>query len=292
VLRASATTPPLLVLCLLAAPGCTDDSAVDHDADASAEDAREDGDGEGTEDSAGEDAAGDGDGGAACGACHGTPEHPNPPPDLSGASGTTSPGVGAHERHLAESTRHAAVRCTHCHPVPGTVDAAGHVDAERPADVVFSGLAARDCTPRRSGGTCTVYCHGAAMRVAPRDSAAWTTTGTSPCGSCHDLPPAAPHPAAGDCGRCHLEVADESGAIVEGAKHIDSILAAPHGAHIVHLGGDGGPEYACTECHPDGHAYHGPLRDGRTLEDTTVCDPCHAAGTVGPEAWRGYAWGE
>ncbi|MBI5500462.1 MAG: hypothetical protein HY907_09475 [Deltaproteobacteria bacterium] len=72
---------------------------------------------------------------------------------------------------------------------------------------------------------------------------------------------------------------------MRGPLHIDSIVAAPHGAHLRHLGGAGGLDLPCTTCHPDG-GVHGPLRDGEPLETTSVCDPCHPAGSVDAAAWR------
>jgi predicted CxxxxCH...CXXCH cytochrome family protein len=272
---------PLLLALVAAAPGCGDDVS-DPDADASA-------DGEAEAEANDADEVGDaGDAGEACDTCHGGAGQPAPPPDLAGGTDRTARGVGAHAAHLAASDWRAAVRCTHCHPVPDRVDAPGHIDATRPADVAFSGLAAAaGVTTVWDGAACTVYCHGGAMRFAPRRSPAWTALDGTSCISCHDLPPGAPHPAATDCGRCHLQVADAAGAIVRASLHIDSVVAAPRGAHLVHLGGAGGDDLPCNTCHPDG-AYHGPLRDGGTLEATTVCDPCHVPGTYDAAAWREY----
>jgi len=274
---------PLLIALTATVPACADDAAnLDADGPAdTAEAVAEDGGGDA-------DAVDVGDAGEACDTCHGAAGQPAPPPDLAGGTDRTARGVGAHAAHLAASDRHATVRCSHCHPVPDRIDAPGHIDEARPADVVFSGLAAAaGVTTVWDGTACTVYCHGGAMRFSPHRSPAWTGADGTTCTSCHDLPPGASHPAATDCGRCHLQVADAAGAIVFAALHIDSIIAAPHGAHLVHLGGADGDDLPCNTCHPDG-AYHGPLRDGGTLEDTTVCDPCHAPGTYDAAAWRGY----
>ncbi|MFZ5785667.1 MAG: CxxxxCH/CxxCH domain c-type cytochrome, partial [Acidobacteriota bacterium] len=185
------------------------------------------------------DASSDADAGPACGACHGPDETGAPPPDLSGSTDRTTPGVGAHAAHLAEAPLRGRVRCGHCHVVPETADAAGHVDDARPADVTFSGLAAMGGTPVRDGDRCAVYCHGSFFRVDPGQSPPWTDPSAGPlsCTACHGLPPASPHPAATDCGRCHIEVASLDGAIVHPSQHIDGVLQAPHGAHLVHLGG-------------------------------------------------------
>ena len=279
------TRDVLPLLCLLApiVSACGDDGST-RDADVPDEAG-----GDETDDvAADEDAEVADDAGEACDTCHGAAGQFAPPPDLAGAADRSARGVGAHAAHLAASDWHATVRCTHCHPVPDRVAAPGHIDSARPADVVFTGLAAAAAvTTDWDGAACTVYCHGAAMRVSPRRSPDWTGAAGTSCTSCHDLPPASPHPAATDCGRCHLVVANAAGTIVRAALHIDSVVAAPHGAHLVHLGGAGGDDLPCNTCHPDG-AYHGPLRDGRTLEDTTVCDPCHVPGTYDAAAWRDY----
>jgi predicted CxxxxCH...CXXCH cytochrome family protein len=222
----------------------------------------------------------------ACAACHGTGALGAPPPDLSGSTDRTRPGVGAHQAHLRPSTWHLEFRCRHCHPVPATTNAPGHLDDTRPADVVFSTLAVVD-TPDAGmvNSTCAVYCHGGAMAWDRRVSAAWTTTTPGTCTSCHGMPPGPPHPVASDCGRCHLEVVDSAGTIINRHIHVDGMLMAPKHAHLVHLGGAGGTSLDCTACHA-GDDYHAPMKDGKGLEETTVCDTCHAAGTVGPEAWR------
>lgn len=83
----------------------------------------------------------------ACNVCHGNAAHSHPPEDLSGNTSTSALGVGAHEKHMA------IFRCTHCHVVPDSVAAPGHID-EPPAEV----------HPQwgwdRSKGTCATSCHG------------------------------------------------------------------------------------------------------------------------------------
>jgi predicted CxxxxCH...CXXCH cytochrome family protein len=227
-----------------------------------------------------------------CELCHGGAGVSYPPRAVDGAVERTARGVGAHEPHMVDAAWRAPVRCAHCHPVPLRVEDPAHVDRARPADVVFTGLAsAAGVTTDWDGASCNVYCHGAALRVAPRRSADWTAPGRTSCTSCHGQPPDFPHPRATDCARCHLDVAAADGSIARPALHIDSIVAAPHGAHIVHLGGPlptgPGIDLPCISCHPP-DVYHGPLRDGRTLEDTTVCDVCHEPGTRTPSDWRDF----
>ena len=225
---------------------------------------------------------------ATCWSCHGSEELAAPPPDLQGSQERSSSGVGSHRAHLQASEWHGEVKCQHCHPIPDAVDSAGHMDEQRPADVAFTGLAARGGEPSMEGGRCAVYCHGGTLKFETAVSPSWTSTAGTTCTSCHAMPPPAPHPDRSDCAVCHIDLMDEQGSIIQGWQHIDSILQAPHGAHLVHLGGAGGPDVACEQCH-DGIFYHGPLRDGHTLEDTTVCDSCHPDG-VDRQQWHDYSF--
>ena len=229
----------------------------------------------------------------ACGSCHGSPDDPTPPPDLSGADDPAAPGVGAHAAHVAAEATHAQVRCKHCHVVPEDVDAPGHRDDARPADVNPAGLAlALGASGAYEGGRCAVYCHGSALRIDPVDSPAWTSGQPIACDGCHGQPPAAPHPQTSDCHACHLEVIDEGGAIIRPLFHGDSILQAPHGAHMAHLGWSEGPRLSCDSCHPvvEGVVHvHGPLKDDQDLAKTTICLDCHAEGAVNQEDWHVYS---
>lgn len=223
-----------------------------------------------------------------CGSCHGEGEPHHPPPGVDGSSERDARGVGAHEPHVVDSDWHLAIRCSHCHPVPEEVGDPGHVDEERPADVIFSGLSvSRYPAADWDGSTCAVYCHGAAFGVTQSRSTAWTSVEPLECDGCHGNPPDSPHPDAADCGRCHLDVADDSGQIAIAYFHIDSVLQAPHGAHLVHLGGAEGPDYACSDCH-QGENVHAPMKDGYPLEETTICAECHDSDPVDPLTWRSY----
>ncbi len=281
-----------LAFCLLtlgpAACGAADDASPDGGG-ADVRDALDDASEADEADDAGET---DDAGPALCESCHGGGGHAHPPRAVDGAVERTARGVGAHEAHLAESDWRIGVRCTHCHRVPVQVEDPEHIDAARPADVDFFGLAAAaGVTAEWDGATCNVYCHGAALRVDPRRSGDWTGVDSPSCTGCHGQPPGGAHPRATDCARCHLDAVAADGTIDRPAQHIDSIVGAPHGAHIVHLGGPlpsgPGTELPCNSCHPDG-AYHGTLRDDRTLEETTVCDPCHVPGTWTPADWREF----
>lgn len=221
-----------------------------------------------------------------CTSCHGDPNREGdylarsaPPTDLLGASDASSPGVGAHSIHLRAGATHAAVACKECHIVPDDVRSPGHADDERPAELVFGELSKTnqhepvyDPAKRTCRGS---YCHREARAV-------WTEPRTSDeaCGSCHGLPPAAPHPQSARCSACHGEVIDAKRHFIAPERHVDGVVdvkgldcpqchgsasnAAPPldtignrtasavgvGAHQAHLdGGAFSRPLACAECH-------------------------------------------
>ena len=223
---------------------------------------------------------------ARCATCHGDPSRAGdflaraaPPADLLGATRSSYPGVGAHSIHLTASETHAPIACSECHVVPDVTEAPGHADDDRPAEIVFGELARSgdrqphyDALARRCSDS---YCHREANAVwtEPRDS-------KQACGSCHGLPPPAPHPEAERCSACHGAVIDAEQRIVEPALHVDgrvqveagsctachgsgtdpappvdtlggtSASALGVGAHRVHLsGGAFSRKLACAECH-------------------------------------------
>lgn len=222
-----------------------------------------------------------------CTACHGDATREGdavlrsaPPHDLLGASDTSYPGVGAHAIHLQSGPTHAALACRECHVVPDQVDAPGHADDDRPAELVFGELARtgqRHPSYDPEARTCqNSYCHG------ENADAVWSLPRSSEqaCGSCHGLPPAAPHPNSERCYACHAEVIDEQRRFVAPELHVNSVVehapslctschgqdddpAPPFdtsgsvnpssrgvGAHQAHLaGGAAGRPLSCNECH-------------------------------------------
>jgi len=221
-----------------------------------------------------------------CTSCHGDAAREGdyllraaPPKDLWGAGEPSFPGVGAHAVHLYGSATHAAIACAECHSIPESTGEAGHADDGRPAELVFGELAAQgdrapvyDAVARRCSDT---YCHGDANAVwnEPRSS-------SDACGSCHGLPPTAPHPQSELCSACHGDVVDAQNDIVSPSLHVNGSVefeagpcSACHGrddepapppdtagnseldalgvgAHSVHLsGGSSSRALACEECH-------------------------------------------
>jgi predicted CxxxxCH...CXXCH cytochrome family protein len=223
---------------------------------------------------------------AECTSCHGDPTRAGdslaaaaPPYDLDHQTAPGYPGVGAHSMHLYASDTHAAVACDECHTVPDDVDSPGHADTDVPAELVFGELAKTgDLEPHYEAKqrTCVdSYCHGASRPV-------WSEPRTSDdaCGSCHGLPPPAPHPQSEKCSACHGEVIDDERRFVAPERHVngevdydagacvlchgnddntappldtsgnDAITARGVGAHQTHLaGGVDGRPVECDECH-------------------------------------------
>lgn len=154
-----------------------------------------------------------------CGLCHGEWTNPAPPVDLSGNNSTELVTVGAHRTHLQSSDWHRRVGCNDCHMVPTQLDSAGHL-GDPPVELTFGPVAsAFGATPSHEPGevTCTgVHCHG---NAAPD----WTAVGQdqASCGSCHALPPAAPHPDSSSCADCHGDVVDSEMTFVDPSLHVD-----------------------------------------------------------------------
>ncbi len=221
-----------------------------------------------------------------CTSCHGDAARSGdylrraaPPKDLLQQTTPGYPGVGAHEIHLNASSTHAAIACNECHVIPEAVDSPGHADDGPPADVLFGAIAKTgDRMPSYDPATRTCqssYCHREAWSVwsEPRNS-------SEACGTCHGLPPPAPHPQSERCETCHAPVIDANRHFIAPERHVDGVVdyvagdcntchgsdknAAPPqdtlgnanfsaigvGAHQVHLsGGMNGRPLACKECH-------------------------------------------
>jgi predicted CxxxxCH...CXXCH cytochrome family protein len=170
-----------------------------------------------------------------CTACHGS-QNPAPPLDLAGETATSAAGVGAHQTHVRGTATSRAVPCAECHIVPEHVLDPGHLDSALPAEVIFSGAAlAYGATPLFSNGVCTnTACHGAVFpdgnasggtNTAPK----WTQVdGTQArCGSCHALPPPAPHPYVAlnpVCNACHEDIAPDNKTFLFPDLHGDGVV--------------------------------------------------------------------
>lgn len=148
-----------------------------------------------------------------CAACH-------------GGRGDPWPESGAHLLHR-DAPRARPVACESCHTVPDRVRAEGHLDGR--VQVSFGEAArARGARPSWSGGACAeVACHGAGLRGASPPLRWSPVAPASGCGSCHGVPPAAPHTDDPGCASvlCH-------GGTVAPSPAGPTISAAGRATHI------------------------------------------------------------
>lgn len=242
-----------------------------------------------------------------CSSCHGDPTSPAPPQDTLGNTSTALRTVGAHRSHLGASTWHAEVTCDDCHTVPTRYDDPGHIDPS-PAELHWGSLAsARGGNPSWNGATCANYCHGQTIPGGTNKAPAWTSVnGTqAACGTCHSLPPAAPHPQNPNCAVCHSAVINASGAIIDPSLHVNGTVEAQMscgschpvppatGTHLLHVGTQGsrtygslstaasvtsptGYAFGCGNCHPIDPANH--LSGGRA--DIELYNPAAPPGSL------------
>ncbi|RMG33286.1 MAG: hypothetical protein D6732_12305 [Methanobacteriota archaeon] len=184
----------------------------------------------------------------ACNNCHGNANNPAPPKDLHGNFSTSSPGVGAHQAHINDTTWTVNIvgSCQPCHKQPLEYEDEGHIDQGDGSEVLFGPEAFSD-NPNLIGNTtwdelqvscANVYCHGGfefrrddsafpwgysdSLIVGNNPTMIWTGVGTGQdiCGSCHGLPPEG-HIAAETCNTCHGRVVDENFNIVDKSLHIN-----------------------------------------------------------------------
>ena len=223
----------------------------------------------------------------ACNSCHGTDSSGGPPPDLAGNTTSEHAGVGAHQNHLLASVTHDAVRCDACHVVPTDFASHAPLDAGLPATVTFGGLAlANNANPTFNPTTVTcsdTYCHQSLVRtnnpnwMAPRDS-------TAACGSCHGLPPPAPHPQNPDCSTCHSQVIDANRNLVDKSLHINGVVdlaTACNGCHGTAANGSPPPDLEgnTTSDHVGVGAHQNHLQPSAT-HGSVPCNSCHAVPTA------------
>jgi predicted CxxxxCH...CXXCH cytochrome family protein len=197
----------------------------------------------------------------ACNTCHGNfsgdatdLKTSAPPRGLNGETSPTAPAVGGHQAHLPADKSLAAAACQQCHALPQSFAAAGHIDADGKADLIFSDALARLKTEggarapnvvyNATANTCAgSYCHGnwgllksqsqyafiytadkmEGINAAPK----WTDSASAACGTCHGNPPVGhqPHDLT-RCFVCHAGVVDENGKISDKTKHINGKVNA------------------------------------------------------------------
>jgi len=201
-----------------------------------------------------------------------------PPRGTKGEVATTDLAVGAHRRHLTGGAIGPAVACSTCHVVPTDLS---HVGGS--ASVTFSGPALRSgAAPIWNGAGCSAtYCHGATLGAGGSNQApSWTGgSGQAACGTCHGIPPPAPHSTSTTCGTCHSGYTSTS---VNPALHMNGTVesTSPHptgwAAKEQHgYSANHGGLSSCTSCHGTDFA-------GGTVG--VSCNACHTS--AGWTAWQ------
>ncbi|HEY6002086.1 MAG TPA: CxxxxCH/CxxCH domain-containing protein, partial [Anaeromyxobacter sp.] len=148
--------------------------------------------------------------GTSCTSCHGDANRtaaiaPAPPKDTKGNTATTARGVGSHLAHLTDGPMRPAMACTECHTVPA--DMTKHPNATLVVTMAWGPLATTGAAaPVWNGTSCaSTYCHGATLPGGTNKAPLWTKVDSTQaaCGTCHGVPPPAPHAQRTDCGTCH-----------------------------------------------------------------------------------------
>ncbi|HET9752656.1 MAG TPA: CxxxxCH/CxxCH domain-containing protein, partial [Myxococcales bacterium] len=149
--------------------------------------------------------------------------------------------------HLQAGKLRGSIACSECHVVPTDLS---HIDGS--AAVAFGELArsggARPVWDRASASCSASYCHGATLPGGTNTAPKWTQVdGTqAACGSCHGVPPPAPHPQTPNCSSCHPGTVNADGSInTGGGLHINGVVDVTGGS--------------CTSCHGSGSNPAPPL---------------------------------
>ena len=224
-----------------------------------------------------------------CVMCHGGTDNPTgAPPRVTWGRDADAVRIGAHTKHVTGSALAPPFDCGVCHPKPADALSANHIGLPT-ARMTFSGTAITHVTGTtwdRASATCSnVYCHGASLAGGTKTVPVWTAgAGEAACGTCHGLPPPAPHPAVASdltgCFACHGMSIDATGALIPpsaGGKHLDG-LSESTGGHAPSWTDQASPNFhafsananlsACTSC-------HGPDLLGGTAG--VSCTSCHQA---------------
>ena len=213
-----------------------------------------------------------------CVLCHGgAGNQTGAPPRATWGNASDAIRTGAHASHVAAGALAPAFDCGVCHVKPADAFSAGHIDGATAA-VVFGGVAASGTTPSwdRTTATCSsTYCHGATLGGGTNKLPIWTAVGQgqTACGTCHGVPPPAPHPeVASDltrCAACHSLTIDAAGVLIPpaaGGKHLDGFVEA--------LG------HAASWMDPASPGFHA-VSANRGLD---ACASCHGADLSGGTA--------
>lgn len=171
--------------------------------------------------------------GGVCTRCHGglADQSGAPPNDVRGHTDPSLPSVGAHTSHVR-----AGIDCSACHVKPSPGDHS-HIDGT--VRVTWGPVATANgaLSPRYDEATHTCaasYCHSF---YASSNQPDWTAPRADSCGTCHGLPPAAPHPDVGSdlaiCSVCHSDSITAGGQLIPApaGQHLDGSVSAS-GGHV------------------------------------------------------------
>lgn len=233
-----------------------------------------------------------------CTMCHGgTNNQTGAPPKATWGNAADPIRVGAHTSHVTASAISPAFACSACHVTPADAFAPGHITSATSAEVVFGGIAIGRNVPAptwsRASATCSsTYCHGATMVGGSTPDWTKVNQGQADCGTCHGVPPPAPHPSVdvtlglARCSTCHPLTIAPNGVMIrpdQGGAHLNGTLEAMgHDQNWVNPASQEFHAFAverniqgCTGC-------HGALLDGGATGIS--CASCH-------NGTRAVAWG-
>jgi predicted CxxxxCH...CXXCH cytochrome family protein len=254
-----------------------------------------------------------------CTRCHGDPTRTPvaspvnvvaPPVGSGGETATTTRAVGAHQRHLEGGTLAKPIACGECHVLPSL---SGHPNGV--VEMTWGPTAsAHGATPTwtpgtGTAGTCANYCHGQTLAAnGTKTTPVWTLGASeTACGSCHALPPPAPHPqvdrasppapitAPTQCVQCHPGTVTAAGTIdVAKGLHVNGVTDVSFHPQGWATPVNGLTPHGTAANYHDRPAYPNGLDDcavchsssGRALDGGVAnvsCDRCHTSGTA---AWR------
>ena len=228
-----------------------------------------------------------------CTFCHGTPG--GLAPAARGHAGQTARSqvsVGAHAKHLSLTlTTASAVTCDTCHPArSNVVTDTAHMNG-RPAEVVFTGVAAQGTASTftrtsDTAATCATYCHGRFSGGATSAAPSWVSTAARPAplatGNAPSTGKHALHVSFYACSVCHGEGYSST------VASTGTAVAAPPERNEDHRDGPSGPASG-----------HGTARRARALvprqrdlvaarrPKARACDPRRPAAEAKRAGFRG-----
>lgn len=178
-----------------------------------------------------------------CNTCHGNEINNAPPQDLSNNVSSDSVGVGAHQKHVANTLVTNVYDCNVCHMAVLSFNAVMHIDDTPFSEVLFDTLGTDDgrlnAQWSHNSASCNeVYCHGGflfkksessnpfaytdSVIVGNQAPIVWTQKNEDTCNFCHGLPPTGHIAATPDaCANCHTSVVNSDGEIIDKNKHIN-----------------------------------------------------------------------